>query len=317
MKTLSRIFAMVSLALAVGCSTTPDRVDMLEQARVAVNQLNNDPLVGQVAGNELEQARDALARADTGLREHQDLELVEHDAYLALRHAEIAEQRIEEARIRDQIEDSEAERAMVLLEAREREAQRARAVSRAKVLEAERAEALARSKTHEAERNALEARLAKDKAAAAVLTVQALADELETLKAEKTERGMVLTLGDVLFNTDESNLKPGAEKTLDRLAAFLADNPDRNLLIEGHTDSRGDREYNEDLSYRRANAVRTALIGRGIAPARMAAKGLGESYPVATNDTNAGRQENRRVEIVISDKAGQFPHSVEHETAQN
>lgn len=136
-----------------------------------------------------------------------------------------------------------------------------------------------------------------------------LADQLAELQARETPRGMVLTLGDVLFDTGSSTLKAGAESVLDRLAAFMRDNPEHRLLIEGHTDSRGSDAYNIVLSDDRADAVADGLLERGISPNRMEIRALGEAYPVATNETAAGRQENRRVEIVVSDAQGEFPDS--------
>ncbi|HET6564609.1 MAG TPA: OmpA family protein [Xanthomonadales bacterium] len=306
---------VATIGLLAGCSTVPDRIDILENARAAVDRVEQDPLSDQVAGEELAQAQNRLARAESAY-DDRELEDVRHNAYLALRHAEIVEERVDESRIREQIEDSEAERNRVVLEARERDVEMAEMLAESKVLQAERAEAVAAAKAREAERNAVAADIANARATDALAEARALEEELEALKARETERGLVLTLGDVLFDTDRATLKPGAEMTLDRLAAFLNDHPDRELLIEGHTDSRGSDYYNLELSERRAGAVRLALVDRGISPARLEALGLGESYPVATNDTVAGRQQNRRVEIVISDEDGQFPAAAHREIAQ-
>jgi outer membrane protein OmpA-like peptidoglycan-associated protein len=131
--------------------------------------------------------------------------------------------------------------------------------------------------------------------------------ELAALKAQQTERGMVLTLGDVLFDTASSQLKPGAQSTIAQVASYLAEHPDRRLLIEGHADARGSESYNHDLSERRANAVADALFRQGIAANRISVVGLGEQYPVASNDTASGQQENRRVEVVFSSNDGTFP----------
>jgi outer membrane protein OmpA-like peptidoglycan-associated protein len=117
---------------------------------------------------------------------------------------------------------------------------------------------------------------------------------------------LVLTLDDVLFDVDASDLKPNARSTLDRLADFLDEYDDRVVLIEGHTDSTGTEGYNVALSERRADAVRGALVDRGIAGDRIRIAGLGESEPVVSNDTAAGRQQNRRVEVVISDENGEI-----------
>ena len=127
--------------------------------------------------------------------------------------------------------------------------------------------------------------------------------QLTALQAKKTDRGMVLTLGDVLFSTGRSDLKPGSVADLDRLVAFLGQASDRNVRIEGHTDSRGGQDFNQGLSQRRADSVATYLTGRGIASNRVVAVGEGFASPVATNSTEAGRQANRRVEVIIQDPA--------------
>jgi outer membrane protein OmpA-like peptidoglycan-associated protein len=116
----------------------------------------------------------------------------------------------------------------------------------------------------------------------------------------------VLTLNDVLFDFNSAALKPGADTTIQRLADFMMANPERDIVVEGYTDSRGSAQYNRELSAERAQAVKQALVDRGISAARIRTEGLGEEYPVASNGTAAGRQLNRRVEIVLSDQEGQF-----------
>jgi len=123
--------------------------------------------------------------------------------------------------------------------------------------------------------------------------------QLAALEAKQTDRGMVVTLGSVLFVTGEADLLPGAMQTVDRLAQYLRDNPERTVLIEGHTDSTGTDSINLRLSHERADAVRLGLLNRGIDGDRITTTGLGSSSPVASNDTPEGRQQNRRVEIII------------------
>lgn len=129
---------------------------------------------------------------------------------------------------------------------------------------------------------------------------QQLQQELAALQAQQTPRGMVITLGNVLFRTDSAELIPGAAATIDRLAEFMRRNPEATVQIEGHTDSTGSETYNLGLSQRRADAVRSALVSRGIEPHRIETQGLGQSMPIASNDTAQGRQLNRRVEVVVS-----------------
>jgi len=159
----------------------------------------------------------------------------------------------------------------------------------------QRNEILLASREHEAEAKAQQLAQAE----------QQLAD----LKAKETQRGPVVTLSDVLFDTGAATLKPGADLSLDRLASYLQAHPQTKVLIEGHTDSRGTDEYNEALSQRRADAVAKALTVRGVSPEALDTAGRGKAYPVATNDTAAGRQQNRRVEIIFSDASGHFAQS--------
>jgi OmpA-OmpF porin, OOP family len=129
--------------------------------------------------------------------------------------------------------------------------------------------------------------------------VAALSKELSDLKAKQTDRGVVLTVGDVLFATGKADIASGSQQNIDRLADFLKKYPNRNLLIEGYTDNTGSVDANVKLSQQRADAVRDLLVSRGIPPQRIATKGYGPKYPVVDNTSAAGRQQNRRVEIVV------------------
>jgi OmpA-OmpF porin, OOP family len=132
---------------------------------------------------------------------------------------------------------------------------------------------------------------------------QSLEQELQGLRTSRTERGLVLTLGDVLFDTGKATLKPGAFATLDRVAAALNDSPARKVAIEGHTDSTGAEQMNQALSEQRALAVQSALMQRGVSGTQIVAVGKGEAMPVASNDDPSGRQQNRRVELILSEDA--------------
>lgn len=138
-----------------------------------------------------------------------------------------------------------------------------------------------------------EAQLAKEKAAR-------MEQEMKELRAKQTDRGLVLTLGDVLFDTGKATLKPGAYATIDRVANVLNESRDRTVMIEGHTDSTGSDETNMMLSQQRALAVQAALMQRGVSGQQISAAGKGESVPVASNDSAAGRQQNRRVEMIFA-----------------
>jgi len=145
-------------------------------------------------------------------------------------------------------------------------------------------------------------RRAADAQAQAALLQAQLAD----LAAKQTDRGIVITLGDVLFGTDLSNLNSNGMHTVQKLADVLSKNPQRTVLVEGYTDSTGTASHNQELSERRAQSVRTALQSMGISGDRILTRGYGQEFPVASNDTAGNRQMNRRVEIVLSDDNGKI-----------
>jgi outer membrane protein OmpA-like peptidoglycan-associated protein len=268
----------VASALIAGCATTPPQDDRIDQAQAEVQTLAQDPLAQEAAGHDLDEARARLAQAQTALQQHEPLPVVDHLAYLAQRHAEAGEARVQAMTSRQYLAHAQDERNRILLASRSREAQNA--------------EGQALSAQNQAD--AAKAQLAQ--------TQQQLAD----LQAKHTDRGVVVTLGDVLFDTGQASLKPGADLELDRLASYLTAHPQTQIVVEGHTDSVGSDEYNEALSQRRADAVAHALIARGVSADDVRAIGRGKGYPVATNDTSAGRQQNRRVEIVFPDNDGRF-----------
>ncbi|HTC53648.1 MAG TPA: OmpA family protein [Steroidobacteraceae bacterium] len=148
-----------------------------------------------------------------------------------------------------------------------------------------------------------EADAARQAAASSDRQVTDLQSQVAALQARPTDRGLVLTLGDALFNSGRADLQPGANGHLGRLVAFLNRYPGRTVVIEGYTDSLGNDNFNQGLSERRAGAVKSYLIEQGVSSARLTASGKGASDPVASNETAAGRQQNRRVEVIISDPA--------------
>jgi outer membrane protein OmpA-like peptidoglycan-associated protein len=269
---MNKLITVTALAAVLtACAAAPQRNDQLEQARAAVQSLTAQPLAQQAAANDVDQARASLNQADTAFQQHRPPEEVDQLAYMALRHAQAGEARISEAAARQQIAKAQDERNQIQLQAREREAQNAKA-----------------------------------QAAAAQSELASARQELNDLQAKQTDRGLVMTLSDVLFDTGKATLKPGANRDLDRLAQALKDNSDTLVKIEGYTDSVGSEEYNQQLSERRAESVADALQMRGVPANRYQVEGLGKEFPVASNNTPEGRQQNRRVEIVFSDNAGRF-----------
>lgn len=122
----------------------------------------------------------------------------------------------------------------------------------------------------------------------------------QDLQAKPTERGTLVTFGDVLFDFDKAELKPAGMRGVQKLAQFLNENPERQIIVEGYTDSVGSETYNQQLSERRAEAVRRALTHAGVSSQRIQSVGYGELYPVASNDSPSSRAMNRRVEVTIS-----------------
>jgi outer membrane protein OmpA-like peptidoglycan-associated protein len=282
-----RVLGAVSTALLLAaCATTsPEGESALDQARAAVQRLEAQPLAAQTAGKALQDARDALGAAEAAQRERKKPEEVIHLSYLARRDAEVGEAVIAEQTAHSAMAQAQAQRERVLLDAREHEADAARQ-------QAQQAQLSAQASQQQAQQSQAQAR--------------DLQQQLQDLQAKQTDRGMMLTLGNVLFDTNGDTLKPGADELVSRLAQFLQNHPDIKVRIEGHTDSTGGDAYNQSLSERRAEAVALALEARGITVQRIQAIGRGKSAPVAGNDTAAGRQQNRRVEIIFSDTQGQF-----------
>ena len=308
-------------ALLAACSSPPATIPLLLEAQDAYSTAASRPDVTRTASDYLDEAQANITEAERLRLAKADPQLVTHYAYLARQQVRIAEESAKLAAAEAEIEAAEAERRSVQLEARtaeaeaaQRRAQRAQAEAEAAraAAAAERAEAEnARSQAERARREANQARLDAERARAeaeqALSRAQELANRVSELEAAQTERGLVLTLGDVLFDVGKSELKTGGMRAVDELATFLDEYPERVVLIEGFTDSSGSDETNLALSQRRADAVRAALVARGIAASRVQTRGYGETFPKASNDTPAGRQLNRRVEVVISDESGVIP----------
>jgi len=301
---------LAALALAA-CNTMAPRPVVLDDARIAVDAARANPQVTTYAAGELRDAVATYERAEYVLRNDYDTDEAAHLAYLARDRAAIA-QEMARLRVSEQaITAATAERERVRLAARAAEADAARRSAQVAELRAESArqaalsaEAQARAAAAQAQVSQQSALAAQDQARAAQTRNALLESELRELAATKSDRGLVVTLNDVLFDSGSSTLRPGGQRLIARLAEFLRAYPERTLAIEGFTDSIGDDGYNQQLSERRAAAVRLALMEDGIDGTRIYVRGYGEAFPVASNDTREGRQRNRRVEVVISDERG-------------
>jgi outer membrane protein OmpA-like peptidoglycan-associated protein len=259
-----KLMTGMGLALALGaCASAPQPNAALETARTQVAAAEADPNVARYAPLDLEAAKKDLALAESAAEHHNDAE-VSQPAYMAAQTARLAEARAAAKADDARVAQGQQERDRIQLAAQQRQVSAA----------------------------------VEQRNAAAQQAAQ-LQSEIQQMKAKQTDRGIVLTLGDVLFDTGRAELNPGASTKMDQLAQFLAQHPDRRVEIDGFTDSVGSDAYNEELSQRRANAVKAALVTRGIDPSRINTQGYGKAYPVASNSDSGGRQLNRRVEVVI------------------
>jgi len=300
--TLHRLGSLAAALIAAGtlaaCASRAP-LESVEQARTTVNRTVADPDVGQYAQLEACTAADTLARADKVWRDDHDAAEANHLAYLATQQADTAVNTARARKAEANIKDVGSEADRLRLQARTREAEAARQQAAAQARNAQVAQQQAMSAEQRAAQQQAAARSAQER-------VQQLEAQLRDIEGQQTERGLLVTLGDVLFAFNKAELTPQAGPRLDKLAGFLRQFPDRRLLIEGYTDSVGGDAYNMELSQRRAQSVQAALVQRGVEPSRITARGYGKSYPVADNGSAEGRAMNRRVEIVIADEQGRL-----------
>jgi outer membrane protein OmpA-like peptidoglycan-associated protein len=272
----------IGLVLALGaCVSAPQPNAALESARAQVAAAEGDPNVARYAPLDLEAAKKDLALAESAAEHHKDAD-ISQPAYMAAQTARLAQARAAAKADDARVAQGQQERDRIQLASQQRQVNSA-----------------------VEQRNA-----ASQQAAQASQQAASLQAELDQMKAKQTNRGIVLTLGDVLFDTGRSELNPGAGIKMNQLAQFLTEHPDRRVEVDGFTDSVGSDAYNDDLSERRANSVKAAIVSRGIDPSRINTQGYGKAYPVASNSDSGGRQLNRRVEVVIgNDNAPIVPRS--------
>jgi outer membrane protein OmpA-like peptidoglycan-associated protein len=275
--------AAAALALMTACATTAEPNRTLDRAHADYRALQADQQAMLLSPTEMSQASEALRTADAAWTQSARSQTVDHLAYLA-------QQRVAIAR------ETTATRTW------EKATSTAKAGSvadkaRSDVTAARSDVTAAREKTQEKSDQlaVAQAGAKQDRARSADLEMQ-----LKELNARQTDRGDIVSLGDLLFDTNRSEMLGAGQRDLSRLAAFFKLHPKRTALIEGFTDSQGDREANVGLSQRRALAVRDALVEQGVLADRLSTRGYGDAYPVASNATSSGRQMNRRVEIVLS-----------------
>ncbi len=303
--------ALATLATLAACSSMPERNAALDLARTRLDAAQGQTQVTSLAADELKRAAEALRKAEAAHKEGQSIANVDHLAYLASQQVAVAQDTASSRAAQAVTASAGAERDRMRLALRTQEVdaaqQKLASSERSQMRTAQELASAQQSNATQAGQLAVAAAGAQDDQARLARRDAQLQDmqaQMSALNARKTERGMVVTLGDVLFSTGQSRLQGDGERTMDKLAAFLRRYPQRTAAIEGYTDSVGSESSNQALSDRRANAVMDALVGLGVPGNRLRSRGFGEASPVASNDTAEGRQMNRRVELVFAPEEG-------------
>jgi outer membrane protein OmpA-like peptidoglycan-associated protein len=297
---LMKAIAFAGALMLAACSTVPTTTPTLDEARADFVAANNNPQVATYAPLEFKQASEALDRANQAAAQRESLDTIDRLAYVAKQRIATAQEVAKSKAAEAEVANAGRERDRVQLEARTAEADRAKRDSASAQAQAAAAQAQAQDAQAQAAAAQQQAAQQADRAA----HLEALLVELH---AQKTERGMVVTIGDVLFATDRAELNANGMATVRKLAEIMTQNPDRTVMVEGFTDSTGSASHNKDLSERRAASVAQALVGLGVARERVGMRGYGEAFPVAPNNTASDRQLNRRVEIVLSNAGATIP----------
>jgi outer membrane protein OmpA-like peptidoglycan-associated protein len=342
--THGRLLVLTTLAVAVigalaGCASPPAANPALDQARSSFEAARARPDVGLLAAAELTRAGATLDRAERARVDGETLATVDHLAYLARQQVVIAEQTADSRSAQSVTAGAAAERDRMRLALRNAELataeRRLGSAERQVNRQGEELASAVQANDRQSAALALAAQANDRQSAALALSAQAndrksaelaqadataqaertrlalrdarvadLETQLRELNARKSERGIVVTLGDLLFATGQATLQPEGLRSVARLADFLKRNPERLAAIEGYTDDVGSESSNLSLSDRRARAVMEALQQMGVSATRLSTQGLGEGRPVADNATAGGRQMNRRVEVVFAAQAG-------------
>jgi len=321
-------FVVFGAAAALGHAAKSD-LDY-ERLRASLNELAADPALGPLAPAERALAEQALQAV---IAEKSNKQTHAYRVYVAERRIDIAYAAAQAADQERRLGALEREHDRILLDASRRdaeqarleaekqriqslaqaeetdrlraEAEAARALSEQQAQEIETAHAQAAQTKRLADAQARESELARKEAQLAEATAVDLRARLQNLHATRGAQGPQMTLDDIAFAPNQSGLRPEARASLGKLVAFVNQDRAKAIRIEGHTDGRGNSNANQLLSQRRADAVRDALVAAGVTASRITAVGLGEGQPVASNDTDEGRARNRRVDVILTDRAAQ------------
>lgn len=300
------IFSLLALAALQACTSVPIENSQLSAAQAAYRAAQNSPQVTALAPAELRDAEVALVQAQTAWGKQEKTSEVDHLAYLASKKVAIAEEASKMREAERVIGEAKGQRQQTLLVARTLEAEGAQRDAQSAQRSAESAQRTAEAATVQAALSAQATVVARQDANTANANAAELQQRLSEMDARSTERGMVVTIGDLLFDNNSAALKPSAGNSVQRLGAFLKAYPLRNVLIEGYTDSVGAADANQSLSERRAASVKSALLATGVVGERLGTRGYGEAYPVGNNQSADGRMSNRRVEVILSDDSGKI-----------
>lgn len=267
MKKALALAVSMQLALAAGCASTPEENAEIQDLQQQMQSLDNES--SDLAPVVVEQAREAVEKLREMYEDGADDSEFSHQQYITEKKIQIAKETVAMKKAEKTVANAESRRKDLLLE---QERQQVRNV--------------------------------QEKVAKMSARAQELEQQVQDLETKETDRGMVLTLENLLFETGEATLQAGSRRTIQKVADFLNEYPDRSILIEGFTDSTGEESFNQQLSERRAQSVKQELTRHGVDSSRVRTEGYGEAYPVASNDTPAGRQQNRRVEVVVANQNG-------------
>ena len=325
-RAITKIILVLMVVLLSACTAPPKKNLALDRVRGELNELKSNPELAGYAPLAVGEAERALRQAE--LTSGNDLQRA-YLVYMADRRIQIARTMAEGEQHEQALDVLEKQRSDMLIKASQLEADQARKdAEQARLLvatttedaqrareekeqaeqkeaesaraaqlsaeEADQARRLAESRASEAEYARLEADLASQQ-------ITSLTRQLENLQLRETESGVVVTLGDVLFASGQTTLVEGGRSSLAEVVDLLQTEPDKKIRVEGHTDSLGDAETNLQLSGQRAQAVLEALVSMGVASERISALGMGEDFPIASNEDEDGRARNRRVDVILLD----------------
>lgn len=326
MRQLVLLSCLLCVLTLTACQSAPKKDLALEQIRNQLNELQSDTELSGFAPLALREAERAMRAAESTPGNDTQRN---HLLYMADRSIQIARAAAQREKMESELEQLRLEHSRLLVRASQleteqarQEADQARMMSQASAEDAERARMDAETAMTQEEQSAMNARqareeadqakalaessalaasLAKKEANLASQQAQSLRRQLENLQLRQTESGVVVTLGDVLFETGQAELKSDAVSSLSEVVDLLQSEPEKKIRIEGHTDAVGEASTNLQLSQQRADSVLNTLVDLGVDASRVTTVGMGEDFPIATNETAEGRSKNRRVDVILLD----------------